>query len=472
MRAGRTFTESAHHRARRWDVLVLGGALPGLVAAVRLGMARLRVLIVEEETAARAPELSRDPFSLPSTGSDTLVGDCLQALGISMTDRREFEVDPIAYQVLLPEARVEVGGTASTAEELVAWGLAKPEAAREIARALEAASEAEGEAMRGATLVRRGVHRSLPRGAAARRSLRHPRGLPDCLAHPPPELTSFLEAQVHALSGLGEGTPSPEARARLLGMGLSGGAIFKQAGASLRALLRRRVEKLHGEFRTIGCPFDLVDLGDHPGIARIGPEDFWLGRALVLNAPGPLLARALHAWDREPPDFLKGPAPRYRRLSLQLRAQREAIPEGLHPRAILVGDSSAPITGANAMTLAIHPSERGEIFAEIVASAFVEDDATKLAECAAAVEEGVWRLMPFSQGRVSRLPQPARPLWDDDAALPAPEAGDGWPGEVEIRTPGRQPVFRLRREALAGLGVEGDLLLGWRAGDAIREELS
>ena len=32
-------------RARRWDVLVLGGALPGLAAAVRLGMAGLRVAL-------------------------------------------------------------------------------------------------------------------------------------------------------------------------------------------------------------------------------------------------------------------------------------------------------------------------------------------------------------------------------------------------------------------------------------------
>jgi hypothetical protein len=32
-------------------------------------------------------------------------------------------------------------------------------------------------------------------------------------------------------------------------------------------------------------------------------------------------------------------------------------------------------------------------------------------------------------------------------------------------------VFRLPREAVAALGVEGDLLLGCQAGDAIRAEL-
>ena len=39
------------HRTRRWDVLVLGSALPGMVAAIRLALRGARVLIVEEEVA-------------------------------------------------------------------------------------------------------------------------------------------------------------------------------------------------------------------------------------------------------------------------------------------------------------------------------------------------------------------------------------------------------------------------------------
>ena len=467
-----TLAGDAHHRARRWDVVVLGGALPGLVAAVRLGMARLRVLVAEEETAARAPVFSREPFLLTGGGSESVLGACLQALGIPMIDRRGFEIDPIAYQVLLPEARVEVGGVAATAEELVVWGLAKPERAREIVRALEAASQAECEAMREASIVRRSALRSLPRGTGAGRSPRHPRGLPDSAAHPSAELASFFEAQVRVLSGLGEGTPSPEARARLLGSGLRGGANFAKAGTGLRGLLHRRIATLHGEFRTIDGPFELVELGDHPGIARVGPNDFWLGRALLVNAPGALVAGALEGWNRKPPPYLEGSLPRHRRLSLHLRAQRDVVPEALGRRAILVSDPAAPVVGANAIALTVHPSERGDLFAEVVASAVVEDDPTSLAESAALIEEAVRRLMPFSQGRISRIPNPARPLWDDEAAVPALEPGDGWPGEVEIHTPGRRPIYCLPREGLAGLGLEGDLLLGWRAGDAIRAELS
>jgi hypothetical protein len=469
-----TLAGDAHHRARRWDVLVLGGALPGLVAAIRLGMARLRVLVVEEDAAARAPALSREPFFLSGGGSEDVLGACLQALGIPMIDRRGFENDPIAYQVLLPEARVEVGGIAATAEELSAWGLAKPEKAREVVRGLEAAAQAECEAMREAPIVRRGALRSLPRAPGAGRTTRHLRGLPDSVAHPSAELTPFFEAQVRVLSGMGEGNPSPEARARLLGSPLQGASSFNKAGTGLRALLRHRITSLHGEFRSIDCPFELIELGDHPGIARIGPNDFWLGRTLLVNAPISLVAGALEGWNRDPSPYLQmqGSAPRHRRISVHLRAQRDVVPEALARRAILVSDPAAPLIGANAIALTVHPSERGGLFAEVVASAVVEDDPKILAESDARIEEAVRRLMPFSQGRISRIPNPARPLWDDEAAAPTPERGDGWPGEVEIHTPGRRPVFCLPREGLAGLGLEGDLLLGWRAGDAIRAELS
>ena len=40
-------------RTRRWDAVVLGGALPGLVTAIILGQRGARVLVLEEEAAAR-----------------------------------------------------------------------------------------------------------------------------------------------------------------------------------------------------------------------------------------------------------------------------------------------------------------------------------------------------------------------------------------------------------------------------------
>jgi hypothetical protein len=78
--------------------------------------------------------------------------------------------------------------------------------------------------------------------------------------------------------------------------------------------------------------------------------------------------------------------------------------------------------------------------------------------------------MPFSEGRIS-LREQRRPLWDDDGWLEDPDRGTGWPSEIDLSVSGRAPVYRLDRSGVACLGLEGDLLLGWRAGDAIAAEL-
>ena len=65
-----------------------------------------------------------------------------------------------------------------------------------------------------------------------------------------------------------------------------------------------------------------------------------------------------------------------------------------------------------------------------------------------------------------------RPRWDDDAWLEDPPRKLGWPTQIPLRVSSRPPVYRLDRAEVGGLGLEGDLLLGWRAGDAIASELA
>ena len=77
--------------------------------------------------------------------------------------------------------------------------------------------------------------------------------------------------------------------------------------------------------------------------------------------------------------------------------------------------------------------------------------------------------MPFSEGRVLQREHPW-PAWDDpDALYDASDAG--WPPEASLRLGSRRPVYAIPREVAAALGTEGDVLLGWRAGDALSEEL-
>jgi hypothetical protein len=214
------------------------------------------------------------------------------------------------------------------------------------------------------------------------------------------------------------------------------------------------------------APFELVEVDGHPGIALWRQRDAWLGRALVLNAPLGRLAEVLGEAGSEVPEFLRVPAPTHRRAALQLRALREVLPEAMASRLVLVDDA-----GESPICVAFHEHDRDPRQVDVTVSQALEDGGD-LAAAHERLEQAVRALLPFSERRIGRVAEAPRPLWDDELALGDPQgSGGGWPTEVEIRLPTRAPVFALPREELAGLGPEGDLLLGWQAGDTIAAAL-
>ncbi|MBW2373759.1 MAG: hypothetical protein JRF70_14600 [Deltaproteobacteria bacterium] len=444
----------SHLRARRWDVLVLGGALPGLVTAARLCLAGHRVLVIEEEAAAQTFEPLREPFLLTGAVGPGLLAGVLRDLGVPLIELRRLEQSPLAFQVVTPEARIDVGSPTRTAEELVAWGLAKPDTAQPLLRALVRAAAAEHDAMLTAPVVRAGGFRRLGRSAAAPPS-RHARGMPAEAASAPLELVPFFDAQVRALSNLAEADPGPEARARLLGAALEGGATFPSTETTLRGLLRARIRALHGEFKSMPGGFELVSADAEPGVAPARSTDLWLGRALVINVPRGLLARALREAEAPVPELVDVAEPGVRRARVHLRTRRSVIPEGMARRIIRVD-------GKRVITISAYPASSNSDVVEVVASA--------VGASGDEIERAVLELMPFCEGRLVRHPTP-EPRWDDDDALEDPSHNAAWPGEVEIRLASRPRVYQLPRAGLAGLGVEGDVLLGWRAAERIAADL-
>lgn len=457
-------------RARRWDVVVLGSALPGLVAAVRLAMGRLRVLIVEEEAAARLPAAVRDPFFLAGAASGGVLDACLRALALPLIDRRRLQTESIAYQVVLPGARVDVASPARTAEELVAWGLAKPDLARALMRGLSEAAAGEREALLEAPMVRAlRIAAGLGR-VAAPRAPRHARGLPSEVSQPTPELAPWLEAQLRALVNVATPNAPPEARARLLGGALEGGAGFESAEDTLVGLLRRRFHALHGEIRLLPGRFELVSIGELAGIAPAMSDEVWFGRALMLNTPLGPLTEWLEA-SGGAPDFLPERPKLRRRAWAALRMPRECVPEGMARRVLRVGDPGQPLEGANLVRIAVVPEKSGRDVQVIGTYLLPEGDVDEPA-LEAAVADAMLDLMPFARDPARRAIASPRPRWDDDLALEDPAPGTGWPSEVELRVLSRPPVYRLPREQVGVLGFEGDCLLGWRAGDAILGDLA
>lgn len=460
-------TQAEHHRARRWDAIVLGSGIASLVAAARLGLAGQRVLVIEEDRARALHPSLREPFFLAGLRDQGVLDALLRDLKIPLIDQRRIENERVALQLVSPKSRLDLGGPGVTAHELVAWGFCDREQAGALVRSLVESTETERKLLLESPAVRLGRRIGRPRVAATGASVR---GLPADLARPPEGLVPVFDALAAALSNLGSSAPTPEARARLLGCGLAGGAGFGDGPPWLHGLLRRRVESVYGEFRVLGPKFELVSLDGSPAVRLTTTGELWVGRALIVGAPTSALAGCLD------PDAAQAafgdPRPHTRRFALHLRVDPEVLPQGMCPRVVLLASEpgASPSAGQGPVTLnvSMDPDQGGRL--DLVARTRLAPDHDE--ETARQTLLGrLHELMPFSEGRLQERPI-VRPRWDDDDWLEDPTRGEGWPSEVDLRLPGKPGVHRLDRAAMAGVGLEGDLLLGWRAGDAVAAELA
>ena len=469
-------------RARRWDALILGSGIPALVAAARIGKTGQRVLIVEEEARAKLPPALREPFFLAGFRDEGVLDASLRAMAVPLIDRRRIAPERLAYQIAADPYRLDIGKPIVTAEELVTWGIAKPEDAQSLVRHLVESSEIERKLLLEAPMVRIGrriAGSRTPPGVG-----NHKRGLPGEAAGASGPLGQVIAAQIRGLSNLGQHSPSPEAQARLLGLGLAGGAGFADSPPWLVDLLRKRVTTLYGDFRTLTGDFEMVSVSGQPGIRVAQSSEIWLGRALVLAAP----LSALH--DRvgqEPlrpaPSLLDRRVRRGYRAVFQYRVPVTILPEGMGARIILPGRQEGTDAALDAenrdptVTVTAFPSQTHPGWVDLVARAMVpladpERLPNQLSSLAQSITRRLEALMPFCGDRLLHI-EGSSPQWDtDDGWLEDPPPGTGWPAEIDLRLSTRPPIYHLDRAAVAGLGLEGDLLLGWRGGDAIAGALA
>jgi hypothetical protein len=481
-----TLDSSEAPRARRWDALILGSGLAALVAAARISSTGQRVLVVEEEARVTLPPSIKEPFFLSGFRDQGLLDASLRALTVPLIDRRRITTERLAYQVASDPVRLDIGQPVVTAEEFVTWGLAEPEEAQTLVRRMVEASEVERTLLYESSFVRLGRRSSgAPinppgsgvdgaRASSGRGIGHHKRGLPGEVSSASARLSQIFAAQIRALSNLGHQLPSPESQARLLGVGLAGGAGFSDDPPWLVDLFRKRVAALYGDMRTLSGDFDLVSVAGQPGIRVLRTGEIWLGRALVLGAP-PSALRDAYGEDpmRPPPELLNRRVHRAFRGVFLYRVPTSILPEGMSARVILPGATpDQPTAAVTAYPCQTHPNRVDLVARAVLPEVAPADLDARLEELRSDIGHRLRHLMPFCGDQLDFV-RFERPKWDsDDGWLEDPAAGIGWPSEVDLRLSSRPPVYLLDRSACAGLGLEGDLLLGWRGGDAIANELT
>jgi hypothetical protein len=442
------------HRVRRFDAVVLGAALPGIVAAIRLAQRGARVLVVEEEAAARAHPGWREPFLLWDSEPAGVLGACLRALAVPLIDQRRLVADDLALQLVTKDARLDWGRAQLAASELTSWGFAKPDDARGLLDELAGTAEAVREALLASASPRRGVG-APARGATAPQPVPSARWS-DALLETHPRLRGLLRDLARALTDQA-GLPHEPATLRLLGALLGGGAVVAGDGG-LRELLWRRLAALFGERRAIPGPLRLVAASHLPAVEAIGVQEIWAGRVLLLNAPREALAE-VH--EGPPPALLRVPAAPHRRVGLHLRAPAGLLPEAMAPRLVVQGDG-------HPIRVARHPGPRAGGHDDFLLSTIAS-----LAEDAESVrvrlERTLHELAPFCAPRLERRPAPAA-RWDRDDLVREASAQPRDVGAGE-RLSTRPPVVSLEPGDAAAFGFEGSLLLGWRTGDELLAEL-
>ena len=213
MRGFPALEKSQSHRVRRWDALVLGGALPGLIASIALARRGCRVLMLEDSRTARSYAGLREPFHLCGAGAEGILGAALRGLGLPLIDQRRFRTTPEPLQVVTPEARIRLDAAAGAAAELARWGLASAELAQTLMESLETAARLEREALLGPEIVQTGRRRAFGWARGRATDPKSQRGVPEALefsdARPPPSSNSAPRYWVHWAT---TGPPRPAAR--------------------------------------------------------------------------------------------------------------------------------------------------------------------------------------------------------------------------------------------------------------------
>lgn len=468
-----------------YDVITTGNDLAGLVAAALCARRGLRVLVAE--TAATLPErYTFGPYTLPRTlltfvgQSSPAVRRVVAELNFIQLMRRRLALLRPAFQVVLPDARIEVSADgdllgAELARELPSE---KPAIDAALARAVEVSRILEPVLGQDVTFP--------PDGFWERREIARSDG------RLPPADEDFLPGvaaghPARALLALPAALTLPcDPRAlpatailRAFDLWRRGSARFEGGEGALRQLFLEKLKTGHGgEVRTVAPAALATKWGRAQGLV-LSERDETLGCGhLIWAAPvaelGELLAS--HGTVRQPKRLAtlsQAVRPTAYRIIVNVVMSAAGVPEGLSPVTFVCADPEAPLVGDNAFALVLGEADvDGRVVLSIVANAPAPEGAETLAEVLVPLRARLLarleEVLPFSADHILLVhsphlespdgPPPSRPepLWT--STLPASLGVGGLPYDVGLKS-----AVLAGAQNLLGLGLEGSFAAGWCA---------
>jgi len=459
---------------------VLGSDLAATVGGAVLAHRGFRVLIAgvpaEERYTIGPYSLPRAPLAFVGIEGPTLkriVGE----LNLVQLLRRRLEPNRPAYQLLLPDHRIDVGD--DLGRELLRE---MPDAAAPFetaaARAAEVSTAIEGILSQDLILPPDGFW---DRRDANRVAARLPAADEDLLAALPDRHPLRAAYTMPARFGAAFDEPGAVSIARLGELHRRGTFRLDGGREGLRGLLLDRLKTHSGEVRPDLVPRAiLTKRGKVTGVQFDGRNET-IGCTHVLCGMGAdRVAQLVADGGEKPPKRLVEASairPAAHRYVVHLVAPLDALPDALGRLAYAVGDLGQPLAGANALTL--HLADGYGQHAVLSVEALAPDASPEaLRALRTAMRQHLDKLLPFVGHHLLLVhsphdgiapegvdgerapgppPLPMEPIW----AMPKDDRPLGFCGLPHGT--GVKHLLLASRQVLPGLGVEGELAAGWAA---------
>ena len=474
-----------------YDLIVLGDDLPGLACGALCARRGLRTLVLAaDDRPARYAlgnlKLPTAPGILPGRGLGA-AARIVRELGLDHALKRRVRDVRVTAQVVGPDARLDLSAEAQAqAKELV----------RELPDGTEAALTAWDQAAEVAKLgdaLLCGEDAFPGVGFFERRdAVKQAARATEAAAAWWQGVTGSGSALLAALTALPAAAggraidPPPLAIARALELWRQGAPALRGDGTGLRELLVEKLTAAGGELRT-GAATELVSGWTKLVAVKLATGEE-LGAGQVVSA---LPVGELVPLFKKPPRRVVELAESTRlagwSYAVNLVVDAAAVPEGMAPVVLAVGDVDAPLVGANAIQIhAGEPDDQGRAILTVTAVLPAPDGAGPRPDLAAvralreAVLERLEDVVPFAHSHLIVMHSP----YDDLApVVPGGRGGYDPPRGGAARLPevwragldggsglagapyatGVKNLTLASTQVLPNLGLDGELAVAWNA---------